>query len=266
MPERITPQQKKKLERLAKVLDGGEVALLQQLEEVEDATEAKIADLASQIPPIEEVIARVKDGEKGETGERGEKGDKGDAGRDGIDGKDGAPGKDGRDGAPGRDGRDGKDGQDGVDGKDGFVDTATIGYLEDRITTLAEELEKAKNVEVRPVEAGAGRGFYVYVDGIKKGIVNTLNFKAGNNMAISHSKVNGLDTITFTASGGGPGGIDIETPAESPNASRTAFTVSAEPQYMIADGTTYFDGAGYTYAALTVTFDVPPSQFVRAII
>ena len=37
------------------------------------------------------------------------------------------------------------------------------------------------------------------------------------------------------------------------------FTVSAEPTYIVSDGATYYDGAGYSYAALTVTMTVPPS-------
>jgi len=133
------------------------------------------------------------------------------------------------------------------------------------IEGLNEALQKAKEVEIRP-GGGGGRGFFLYVDGVKKGILNTINFKSGSNMSISHSKINGLDTLTFTSSGGGGGSVTIETPPESVNASRTAFTVTAEPKYMVADGTTYFAGAGYTYGALTVTFDIAPSQYVRAII
>lgn len=141
---------------------------------------------------------------------------------------------------------------------DDRLDKSAIRGLED----LEEEIKKAKEVRVLPAPS---RGFFVYVDGVKKGLINSINFKSGSNMAISHSKVNGLDTLTFTSSGGG-GSVTIETPTGTVNASNTAFAVSAEPLYMIADGTTYFDGAGYTYAALTVTFDVPPSQFVRAVI
>lgn len=132
------------------------------------------------------------------------------------------------------------------------------------VNGLDEALKNAQNVEI---VSSPSRGFFLYVDGVKKGLLSTINFKSGSNMSISHAKVNGMDTITFTSSGGsGPGGLTIETPPESVNASRVAFTVSAQPSYMVADGTTYFAGAGYSYAALTVTFDVPPSQYVRAII
>jgi len=73
-------------------------------------------------------------------------------------------------------------------------------------------------------------------------------------------------TFNFQTPTGGAGGITVETPPETPNGVTTAFTVTAEPQWMVADGTTYFANNGYTYAALTVTFTIAPSASVRAII
>ncbi len=116
----------------------------------------------------------------------------------------------------------------------------------------------------KPVSfVGGARGIYVYIGGIKKGIMNTLNFVAGTGMTIAYSKVNGFDTLTFNSSGGG---VTVETPVEIPNAVITVFTVSARPKWIVADGTTYYEGAGYSYASLQVTLDVPPSSFIRAIV
>lgn len=126
-------------------------------------------------------------------------------------------------------------------------------------------IDKLESLEKRPSGGSVARGLYFLIDGVKKGIISNMNFKAGSNMAIAYSKTNGQDTITFTSSGGGAGST-VETPPETPNASTTVFTVTAEPKFMVADGVTYFDGAGYTYSALQVTFDVPPSASVRAII
>lgn len=129
-----------------------------------------------------------------------------------------------------------------------------------------DKLEKAINDAVKtgkPISfVGGARGIYVYVGGAKKGIMNTLNFVAGSGMAIAYSKVDGLDRLTFTSSGGG---ATVETPAESPDGVTTVFTVSAEPKWVVADGTTYYAGQGYTYAALQVTMDVAPSFFIRVI-
>lgn len=70
---------------------------------------------------------------------------------------------------------------------------------------------------------------------------------------------------------GGGGGttttaITVETPTGTVDASNQTFTVTAEPKYVVADGVTYFAGAGYTYNALQITMDIPPSQSIRAII
>lgn len=111
---------------------------------------------------------------------------------------------------------------------------------------------------------GGARGIYVYIGGVKKGIMNMLNFAAGTGMAIAYSKVNGLDTITFDASASG--GITVETPPEPANAVTAIFTVTAKPKWIVSDGTTYYEGAGYSYAALAVTLNVAPSSFIRAII
>lgn len=112
---------------------------------------------------------------------------------------------------------------------------------------------------------GGPTGLRFLIGGVKKGILNTVNFVAGTGVSISHSKVNGLDTLTFEATASGSG-VTVETPPESPDAVIVAFTVSDQPQWVVADGTTYYEGAGYSYGAGTVTMDVPPSSFIRAII
>ncbi len=65
---------------------------------------------------------------------------------------------------------------------------------------------------------------------------------------------------------GGGSGVTVETPAGAVNAVNATFTPSAEPQWIVADGITYYDGAGYTYSVPNVVLDVPPSQYIRAIL
>jgi len=60
----LTPAQLKKLEKLAKVLDGGDIELLAQLNELDEKLEA----VASQIPALRQAV----DGERGEDGRDGE--------------------------------------------------------------------------------------------------------------------------------------------------------------------------------------------------
>ena len=64
----ISPTQQKKLEKLAKVLDGGDVALLTELNALED----RLDGLEGQIPDVKKALDRVEslvDGEKGDNGD-----------------------------------------------------------------------------------------------------------------------------------------------------------------------------------------------------
>lgn len=66
--------------------------------------------------------------------------------------------------------------------------------------------------------------------------------------------------------GGSGSGVTVETPVGTVNASNASFAFSATPKWIVADGITYFDGAGYSLAGLTATMEVAPSQFIRGII
>ncbi len=63
--------------------------------------------------------------------------------------------------------------------------------------------------------------------------------------------------------GGSTGVSAWKTPTETPDGVILAFTVTTEPTDVIADGIQFFSGQGYTYAALTITFTNPPTQYVR---
>jgi len=88
--------------------------------------------------------------------------------------------------------------------------------------------------------------------------VTEINFSTGITPVYS-----GNGRVTVTASGGGGGGFSIETPTGSVNGSNVTFTVTQTPVYIVSDGATYFDGAGYTVAGLTVTMTVAPTSFIR---
>lgn len=61
-------------------------------------------------------------------------------------------------------------------------------------------------------------------------------------------------------------GVSTEVPSGSVNGLNTIFTVTAEPKWVVSDGVVYFNSNGYTYGALTITMDIPPSQYIRAIL
>lgn len=70
--------------------------------------------------------------------------------------------------------------------------------------------------------------------------------------------------IYVTDAGGA--GDTVEIPAGTVNASNTVFTPTAEPKWVVADGVTYYDGAGYTWNGTTITMDIAPSIYIRAIV
>lgn len=73
----------------------------------------------------------------------------------------------------------------------------------DAISGLKEYIEKHIKTQV----IGGQKGLQVYVGGEKKGLLQMVNF-VGDGITIEHSKVNGMDTITFEGSGGGSGNLD----------------------------------------------------------
>lgn len=177
-------------------------------------------------------------------------------------GKDGRDGKDGVKGDKGERGERGEKGPKGDNGKD--VDPDAVQAIDEKLEDFEKRLQETLP---RGVVIGPSRGIFLYIDGVKKGLISNANLKAGTGVSLAYSKVAGQDTITINASGGGEGsGVTVETPPETPDAVTTVFTVSAEPKWIVADGATYYDGAGYTYAALQVAMDVPPSSTIRAII
>lgn len=73
------------------------------------------------------------------------------------------------------------------------------------------------------------------------------------------------DGVEVQLNGGGSG-VTVETPTGTVNAVNATFTPTGEPQWVVADGITYYAGAGYTWNGTTITMDVPPSQYIRAIL
>lgn len=129
-----------------------------------------------------------------------------------------------------------------------------IGFLKERL----DRLEKAS----RGSSIGWGAHPLTITDGSVVIDKNARRINFGANLSVSRANDG---TITVTGSAGG-GGSTVETPTGTVNGTNTSFTVSAEPSQVVSDGITYFAGVGYTYGALTITMDVAPSQYIRAII
>lgn len=63
-----------------------------------------------------------------------------------------------------------------------------------------------------------------------------------------------------------PGGsVTVETPSGDVDASNVTYTVTSIPKWIVVDGITYFEDAGYTRSTLTLTIATPPVSFIRSI-
>lgn len=130
-----------------------------------------------------------------------------------------------------------------------------------KLSQLIEEINNRKiswsDIEKRP---NIVTGLAHLVD------VDTTGATSSNKVLKPVFDSNGnLTGFAFGDQSGGGGSSSVETPSGTINGSNTSFTVSNEPKWIIADGVTYFEGAGYSYSAGTLTIDTPPVSFIRSI-
>jgi len=83
--------------------------------------------------------------------------------------------------------------------------------------------------------------------------------QAGAGISISFNNA-GKKVITAT------GSASVETPTGTVDGSNTTFTVTATPNWIVADGVTYYEGAGYSRSGTTITMDIAPSSYIRVMI
>lgn len=76
----------------------------------------------------------------------------------------------------------------------------------------------------------------------------------------SQNKVQEMITASLASSGG----VTFETPSGDVDSTNVTYNVTQTPKYIISDGATYFENAGYTLAGLTITMTVPPQSFIRS--
>jgi hypothetical protein len=194
----LTNKQKKRLEKLANVLDGGEIAIVKEISEIEE----RLEEIVALIPTIEQPV-------------KGDKGDKGDRGIAGKNGKDG------------RDGKNGRDGFDGKDGADGFIDDATIAYLEDKITKVQDY------VKARPTKHSDGLGLVVRQ--LQAGRNISID---GNQEYPTITNTNPKITVSETApTSPQTGDLWIDTNAYTYRAVTTTYTITSEDYFLDCSGT-----------------------------
>lgn len=257
-------------------LDELELLLDEVAEKPVDLIEVYRERVEQTLAELELVISYVRSlrpekGEKGDTGEQGPVGPTGPAGMDGEDGK--TPSQEAllaliRPLIPKvRDGKDGAKGPMGARGAD--ADPAAVVPLvlsqlnlnKDDITqeviTLIKDKKLLSKAHIKGLdeEISSYRNQLALKQAGQHGGGDTV--EAGTNITIT-ATTDGKKRIDAT------GGVGTwSTPPETPDGTTTVFTVTAEPTDVVADGIQMFDGVGYTYAALQITFTNAPSLYVR---
>lgn len=110
------------------------------------------------------------------------------------------------------------------------------------------------------------------IDGIEQRFAELRNhisaskeWRGGGDTVVAGTGVTITDTVNGNKRISASGGVGAwQTPVESPNGVITTFTVGGSaPTDVVADGASFYQGAGYSYAAGQITFDNPPAQYVR---
>ena len=247
-----------RFEELAQAVAGGEVTMVKYLWELLERIESVVEETPQQKvnrmkKEVDVLLKRLND----DPPKDGERGAQGPAGKDGKDGK---PGRDGRDGRDGDDGRDGRDGEDGKDGETGGIPDHQ--WRGTKIRFEKDDGSWGEWVDLRGPQGATGQS-HGPSDGGYGGPME-IPIKAGTNVTV-RKDASGAYVISATGGGGGSG-VTVETPAGTVNSVNTVFTPTSEPKWVVADGVTYFAGAGYTWNGSTITMDLAPSQFIRDII
>jgi hypothetical protein len=248
----LTPKQERKLQRIVKVMEEGNLALVEQLFEIEEKFEQALTSLETNIintlkdlkgkdavvdydRVIEEVSKLIPPPQKGDKGDKY------------------VPTK-----------SDLKKIAKMV--KTPVVEKVIEIIKEPVVTEVVKEvaLKDSADEIIEKINASEKTISAEKIEGLKNHDeeIATLQNRTQLLLQIATQRNNSSSSPSSSASGG----ATVETPPETPDGVVTAFTVSDEPQYVVADGATFFDGAGYTYSALTITMDNPVTQYIRIFI
>lgn len=221
----------------------------------------EISNPSSDLGSVMWSLLRGDKGETGEAGAKGEQGDKGEEGSQGIQGIQGLPGQKGDRGLDGKNGTNGKDGKNGVDGKD--AEQIEINAIVKKVLkSLPKNKLHIKNIDgIDKFQEQIVHHAVTQSRGLLYAGLSDSKIKAGTNITISTAPDG---TVTINSTGGGGGGYTVETPTGTIDDSNTTFTVTATPVYIVSDGTTYFNNAGFTLSGLTVTMAVAPTGYIRS--
>ena len=101
---------------------------------------------------------------------------------------------------------------------------------------------------------GNSRGVQLYVDGVKEGLAQTINFIPGVGISLTYNRSQGRNDITISASG--TAALGIIAVSGTVDDSNVTFTAASEPTLLIINGGSYQKTGGsitWPYVAGTIT-------------
>lgn len=251
------------------------------LEEMRGPKEIKI------VPPTDDENAlskmfwemlRGKTGPQGPQGIQGEQGPKGEdstvagpmgpQGPQGAQGEKGERGERGERGAPGAQGGKGEKGERGEAGKNG--DNGKSPSIKDIWKNIKEKIvkyiDKKHDDTVSATRSLIASKTYSLkeMDDVNYAVASLTEGEPPNDAVLKYNRTTHKWELGTDNNSGGAG-TNVETPTGTVDGSNTVYTTTNTPKWIIADGITYFAGAGYTYSSPTITLETAPVLYIRSI-
>lgn len=296
----LTDKQKNRVRRLRLASDEGALGLVGELNDIEEKIDLAVKGDRGDDGDDGKDGVDGRDGSDGRDGRDGKDGLKGRDGKDGVNGRDGVNGVNGKDGSPDTP----EEVVEKVNLSSTKIRRNKVEGLDEMEKNIDDKLQRFRGgtifggrgvhlytdsikrglANTLNIKAGTGVTItYDHANGQNNvtfsatggGVVDSVNGQTGvvvldaadvgadpaGSAATAESNAN---AYTDTQIAGITGGYTVETPSGTVDGSNTTFTVSAVPVYIVVDGITLFDGAGYTIATLTLTLDNAPQQFIRS--
>lgn len=148
------------------------------------------------------------------------------------------------------------------------VDALSALDTDEAISRAIASLERRLNSRLANIGGGnANRNISVAGNSSTLSKYTDINFIAGSNLGISVSTDDTAKTTNFTLTAtAAAAGLGYASVSGTVNAVNPTFGYPSAPQAIVGDGVTYFQGNGYTYAASVITMDIPPSQYIKAVV
>lgn len=97
----------------------------------------------------------------------------------------------------------------------------------------------------------------------KERLIDVSHIKNSESFLFNGKKYK-IEELMRGAGGSNTGGNSTPlTPIGTVNGINQVFGVVSEPSSVVADGITYYENHGYSYASLQITMDSPPAQYIR---